>query len=210
MTEANPSPEAIALHTRGRDAGQRGELAEALTLLTQAAMLAPGWPNPVYDRAFTHLLMRHSEAALADYERTLQLAPRGFFTASAAVHTLRREQRGELPAGFYVGYLSLEHMDATERNDVVRQLVEKVPSFAPAWLDFAKIADSAEERLRRIDRGLDADADSETHAWLMLNKAMTLQQLGQSAAAEAILKDLANEHSPLAIESWARVLLTQK
>jgi len=69
------------LHEDGRAAGARGELEDALRLLTEAAAIAPRWPNPVYDRAFTHLLRQEYAAALADYRKTLELAPGGFFRA---------------------------------------------------------------------------------------------------------------------------------
>ena len=55
------------------------------------------------------------------YRKTLELSPRGFFTAITALDTLNREQRGELPAGLYLAYLSLEWMDnPSERADVMR------------------------------------------------------------------------------------------
>jgi hypothetical protein len=133
--EAMRSKEAEALHTKAREAGSSGDYAEALILLTKAAALAPDWPYPVYDRAFTRLLMEDFDGALADYEKTLTLSPRGFFTAHVAVDTLRREQQGEFPRGFYLAYTTLEHIEESQRRDILGQLVEKVPSFAPAWLD---------------------------------------------------------------------------
>jgi Flp pilus assembly protein TadD len=50
-----PSKEAQTLHENGREAAARGDYAPALALLTKAAVLAPDWPYPVYDRAFTYL-----------------------------------------------------------------------------------------------------------------------------------------------------------
>jgi hypothetical protein len=50
---------------------------------------------PVYHRAFTLLLKHDFAAALADYRRTLELSPRGFFTATQAVDMLAREAAGE-------------------------------------------------------------------------------------------------------------------
>lgn len=64
------SAAAKALHQQGRDAGGRGNYEEALALFTRAAGLEPRWPYPVYDRAYTHLLMKNFDAALADYRRT--------------------------------------------------------------------------------------------------------------------------------------------
>lgn len=209
--DAMVTEEAEALHTKAREAGASGNYAEALSLLTQAAALAPEWPYPVYDRAFTRLLMSDFDGALVDYERTLELSPKGFFTAHVAVDTLRREQRGELPRGFYLAYSTLEHMEEAQRRDVLAQLVDKVPEFAPAWLDYEKLGTTPEERLRRIERGLAAKPDVQTHGLLRLNQALVLQQLGQPSAAEAIFKELAGDpKSTSTVEAWAKVYLTKK
>ena len=202
---------AKSLHDKGREAGSRGNYAEALTLLTKAAELAPDWPYPIYDRAFTHLQMKNSEAALADYRRTLELSPRGFFTAHVAVDALQREQRRELPPGFYLAYSMLEFMSDAQRRQVIPQLVEKFPRFAPAWLEFAKLAETPQERLTRIEAGLGAQPDADTRGMLKLTQALTLTQLGQNAAAESIIKDLADDPATtIAVEAWARSLLAKK
>jgi tetratricopeptide (TPR) repeat protein len=120
--------EATTLHQEGREAGARGDYDQALALFTKAAELAPSWPYPVYDRAYTHLLMKDFDAALADYRRTSEMAPRGFFTTLTAVQTLSREQRGDLPAGLYLAYLKLEPItDAKERLFLLQQFVDKYP-----------------------------------------------------------------------------------
>jgi len=205
------SKDAQALHTRAREAGENGNYAEALTLLTQAAALAPEWPYPVYDRAFTRLLMNDFDGALLDYETTLKMSPKGFFTAHVAVDTLRREQAGEFPPGFYLAYTMVEHMDEAQRREVLAQLVDKVPGFAPAWLDYANLATTPAERLRRIERGLAAKPDAQTHGMLKLNQALVLQQRGQSPAAELILKDLASDTTSTSdVAAWAKVYLTKK
>ncbi len=49
-------PDARALHQQGREAGSRGDYENAMSLFTEAAALAPSWPYPVYDRAFTYML----------------------------------------------------------------------------------------------------------------------------------------------------------
>lgn len=208
--EIMPSDEAKSLHARGREAGSGGDHAEALRLLIKASELAPDWPQPVYDRGFTHLLMENFTAALADYRKTLELSPRGFFTAHVAVDTLLREEQGEFPAGFYLAYTMLEFMQESERRSVIPQLVEKFPRFAPAWLEFAKLADTLQERLKRIESGLAAKPDAETFGMLRLNQALTLQQVGQAATAEAIIRELANDpKSTTAVEAWAKATLTK-
>ena len=202
---------AKTLHEKGREAGQRGDLSEALALFTKAAELAPQWPYPVYDRAFTQLQARNTAAALADYRRTLELSPRGFFTAHVAVDALRREQEGELPAGFYLAYSMLQFMPDGQRRPIIAQLVEKFPGFAPAWLDFAKFASAPAERLERLEAGLRARPDPETKGMLRLNQALTLHDLGQDPEATLIIGELAADpNSPPAVEAWAKALLAKK
>ena len=88
---------AEALHQQAREAGGRGEYEKAIELLERASELAPEWPYPVYDRAFTHMLMNDFDGARAYYQKTLALSPRGFFAAITALHTLNREQNGASP-----------------------------------------------------------------------------------------------------------------
>ena len=52
------SAEAESLHEQGRQAGGSGDYRKAITFLEQACKLAPQWPYPVYDMAFTYLLMK--------------------------------------------------------------------------------------------------------------------------------------------------------
>ena len=153
--------QAIQLHSEGRAAGARGELEAALRLLTEAAALAPTWPSPIYDRAFTHLLREEYAAALADYRKTLELSPRGFFTASAAVQTLEREARSELPAGIYLAYTTLEwEEDKAKVRDVLKQVVERFPTFAPAWLTLSSLVEDPRERLRKLRESIAAKTAS--------------------------------------------------
>lgn len=134
--------EASRLHERARKAGARGEYQQAITMLTEAAELAPRWPYPIYDRAYTYLLMEDFDAARADYRRTVDLAPRGFFTAITAVDILDREEAGEFPPGTYLGYLMLEWIDdSAKRIDMTRRIVNALPRFAPGWKDLAAFAE---------------------------------------------------------------------
>jgi len=207
-----PTTEAVALHDKGREAGGRGDYATALKLFTDAAALAPDWAYPVYDRAFTHLLMDNPDAALLDYQETLKRSPGGFFTAHVAVDTLLREKRGEFPAGLYLAYSTLEaEQDRERRRMILEQLVEKVPRFAPGWQKFAEFAPTPNERLKRIDSGLAADPDPETLGMLKLNKAEALRALGKQNEATEILRAIVSDpKSTLATISWARVLLNGK
>ncbi len=164
--------EAKALHQRAREAGARGEYQSAIDLLTKASELAPQWPYPIYDRAYTYLLMQNYEAARADYQKTVELAPRGFFTAITALDVLTREQNGEFPPGIYLAYLSLEwQSDPVKKLAMVRNLVDRYPQFAPGWKELAYLLESDPDRLAAIENGLAAEPDAETRGMLLINKA---------------------------------------
>lgn len=199
---------AEALHARGREAGASGDYPAALELFTQASELAPDWPHPVYDRAFTRLMMQDFEGAAADIDRTLELSPGGFFVAHVARDALRRERAGELPRGFYLAYFRIEGLPEDQRRVVLEQIVLKFPQFARAWLDFANLADTPLERLSRLEKGLAADPDPLTADMLRLNQAFALQQLGETAAGDAILEELAGSpHTTALAADVVRVLL---
>src|SRR5262249_59470647 len=88
--------------------------------------------------AFTYLLMKDAENARKHYRKAVELAPRGFFTAITALDTLEREAKGDLPAGTYLAYLSLEWVDDPgKKAAAVAQLVKQAPRFAPAWKEQA-------------------------------------------------------------------------
>jgi tetratricopeptide (TPR) repeat protein len=170
---------AESLHQQARGAGGRGDYKQAIALLERASELAPEWPYPVYDRAYTHLLMRDFESARTYYRRTLELSPRGFFTAITALDTLTREQNQELPVGTYLAYVSLEWMDdAAKKDETVRELVKMIPQFAPAWKLFAGLCEDDGERLTAIENGLAAQPDAETKGMLEINKALVLNLKG--------------------------------
>jgi len=207
-----PSAEAKVLHDKGREAGSRGDYAAALKLLTEAAALAPDWPYPIYDRAFTHLLMNNPDAALLDYQETLKRSPGGFFTAHVAVDTLLREKSGEFPGGLYLAYSMLEaEQDRERQRMVLQQIVAKVPRFAPGWQKFSQFAATPNERLERIDAGLAADPDPETLGMLKVNKAQVLRALGKQDEAREILRAvLSDPKSTVAAIALAKVFLDSK
>jgi tetratricopeptide (TPR) repeat protein len=187
--------EAQELHQLGRAAGANGDFRKALPLLEQAHRVAPDWPFPVYDTAFTYLLMGEFDKALQFYERTDELSPRGFFTVKTAAHTLRRETAGDLPTGTYLSYLQLEWIDGPgEKCRAVSKLVEAVPDFAAAWKEYASTCCEKNDddcRLDAIEKGLAADPDEETKGFLIINKAIVLHGRGKKDRAVEILGRLA-------------------
>jgi len=201
--------EAESLHEQARQAGAKGDYTKALALLRRASVLAPGWPYPIYDMAYTFLLMKNAHNARKYYRKTVELAPRGFFTAITALDTLEREQKGDLQAGTYLAYLSLEWTDdPATRTELLRKMVTKVPRFAPAWKDLAATLDNDIQKLAAIERGLAVDPDPETKGMLLINKALALNRAGDRGRAIKLLGELAlDANSTCSTEHLAKASL---
>jgi tetratricopeptide (TPR) repeat protein len=185
-----PHPEAQRLHEEGRAAGQNGDQDTAIALFTRAAGLDPSWPYPVYDRAFAHLLKEEFDAALADYRKTLELSPLGYFIAATAADMLTREAAGEFPPGLYAAFAMLEHMPPEQQQSIAAQLVEKFPSHAPAWALHARFLEAPSDRLAAIERGLLAHPDPDTRGSLLVQKAFAVHANGERERALQILDPL--------------------
>ena len=143
---------AVEAHERGRRLGAKGRHKKALAEFARAAELAPDWPYPPYDSAFTYLLMDDHAAALAAYEEVDRLAPRGFFTSKTAVWALQQEALGRFPRGTYREYLAIEWESSPKKAaKIAKKLVDKHPDYAPAVLRLANLTGDQEERLRLLD-----------------------------------------------------------
>jgi tetratricopeptide (TPR) repeat protein len=204
--------EANSLHQKARQLGASGDYEAAIKALDEAQALAPNWPYPTYDKAFTYLLMRDFNKAHENYRKTVDLSPRGFFTAITALDALEQERSGDLPEGTYAAYMALEWVpDPAQKASIVSQMVQKFPTFAPAWKEFALQCDDTAEKLAAIEKGLAAKPDRETKGILLINKAIALNEQGDVETATSILGNLAldpdttfaNEH--LAKQSLAMV-----
>jgi tetratricopeptide (TPR) repeat protein len=206
--EAIPE-EAVALHQKARQLGSSGDFEAALEALSEAQALAPDWPYPVYDMAFTYLLMKDVTKARECYRKTVEMAPRGFFTAITALDALDREASGDLPEGTYAAYMALEWIpDPEQKARIVSQMVERFPTFAPAWKELALQCDDPAEKLAAIEKGLDALPDRETKGILLINKALTLDKQGETEEAKLLLGGLvSNPETTLANEQLAKQTL---
>jgi hypothetical protein len=136
--------------------------------------------------------MNDPDNATKNYRKTVELAPRGFFTAITALDSLDREQQGNLPKGTYLAYLSFEWLDEpSKKAQILRQLVQNFPRFAPAWMDFAKTVNTDSEKLAAIEEGLEARPDPDTKGMLLINKALVLDRAGDHSGAIRLLGELA-------------------
>ena len=205
---SNVPLEAHSLHEKAREAGGQGDYKKSIELLEKASALAPQWPYPIYDRAYTYLLMKDYDNARRDYQETVRLSPRGFFTAITAVDTLEKEKKGDLPIGTYLAYVSLEWIqDEGQKERALRQLVKNLPQFAPGWKELATLVDD-KELLSTIEKGLAASPDSETKGILQINKALLLNRSGDHDAAIRLLGELAlDPNSPGDTEQMAKASL---
>jgi tetratricopeptide (TPR) repeat protein len=208
--KGNVPAEAEALHQQARQAGGAGDYKKAIALLEQAAKLAPQWPYPVYDMGYTYLLMKDAKNARKYYQKTVELAPRGFFTALTAADTLNREEKGDLPPGTYMAYLSLEWVDDPKKKAAfVQQLVQRVPKFAPGWKELADLATSDDaEQLKAIEKGLKASPDAETKGILQINKALITNRKGDhEGAVKSLGEIILDPASSYATEHMAKITL---
>ena len=201
--------EAQDLHGSARQAGSKDEFDKALELLERAHKLAPTWPYPVYDAAYTYLLKGDTAAAEAKYAEADRMAPRGYFTVKASLDCLRREREAKVPAGFCKEFIALESLDNTgKKRGILRGMVEKVPEFPPGWKEILPFLEGDESRLKAIGMGLAHDPDDDTKGMLLIGKATILYKRGDRAEATGILGQLAlDPRTTLAVEQLAKVTL---
>jgi hypothetical protein len=203
-------PEASRLHQEARVAAQKEDYPRAHALLENAQRLAPRWPYPVYDDAFTHLLEGHDDQAEKLYAKVEQLAPRGFFTSQRELDCLRQQRKKILPAGFCMAYAMLEWMKPSERRTVLSGITAKFPAYAPAWLDLSKSIEDLKQRMVAIERGLSCSADAHTRGALLIDKALVLRDRGDREEAIRILGAVAlDPRASLGNEAMAKLVLAE-
>jgi len=178
------------LHNKAIEFGQNGNYEKSIEVLLEANKLAPKWPYPLYDLAYTYLLQDDFENALKYYRLTDSLAPKGFFTSKTALYTLENEKKGVFKKGLYKMYLSLEWIDnPTEKLEMTKKLVSSFPSFAPGLKDYASLLEGV-ERENVIKKGLELDSDIETEGMLQINNALILENKGEINKAKDILTSI--------------------
>ena len=203
--------EAIEMHQKARQEGQYGRYPQAIDLLTKSHQLAPDWPYPLYDLAYTYLLQKDFEQALAYYHLTNDLEPRGFFTCKTAIYALEGEVAKRFPVGQYLHYLSIEWTnDEDEKLDIARAITEQTPSFAPAWKEMANVLTDTSRRSEVIEIGLSKQPDLETKGNLLINKALVLDLQNQTEEAIQVLGNLVlDSEVTLTNEAMGKFVLAQ-
>lgn len=203
--------EAIEMHQRARQEGQYGRYAQAIDLLTKTSQLAPKWPYPLYDMAYTYLLQKEYEQALTYYRLTNRLEPRGFFTCKTAIYALEGETEGRFPKGQYLHYLGIEWTDdEDEKLAIAREITQKTPDFAPAWKELVNLLTDHTERMEAVEAGLSKQPDLETKGNLLINKALLLDRQNQTKEAINILGNLIlDSEITLTNEAMGKFVLSQ-
>lgn len=184
---ATVSEKAKLLHGQARYYGENGAYEKAIEALQEAHKEATHWPFPLYDLAYTYLLLDDYENALKYYRLTDAIAPRGFYTSKTAIHTLEKELTGEFQKGLYKAYISMEWIEnVQEKKEMAVSLIENIPSFAPAWKEYSNFL-NGRKRIEAIEQGLAVDLDIETKGNLLINKALALHEEGEVNNATKIL-----------------------
>lgn len=209
VSEKSVNPEAIEFHSKGRQYGKEGNYNKSLEFLKKAISADPEWAYPLYDMAFTHLLMGENAIALELYKKVDLMEPKGFFTTKTAIYTLQGEAKGIFPEGLYYGFLSLEWIEPSKKAESVRNLVKNIPSYAPGWKEASLLTDDDSIALTSIEKGLEAKPDKETYGMLLVNKALILNRQDKKSEAIEILGQLAlDKNSTLATEKLAKRTLS--
>jgi tetratricopeptide (TPR) repeat protein len=185
------SDEAVKFHENGRQFGSEGMHDLAIAAFQKASEAAPDWPYPVYDTAFTYLLMHDWPESLKHYRIANRLYPDGFFTTITAVDTLEREESGDLPMGLYLLYLQLEWTEKPEdKLKIIHLLIERCPNYAPGWKEMSFLVDTDAEKTECIEKGLATSPDAETLGMLLINKALIEARANNLQAAMKTLGEL--------------------
>jgi tetratricopeptide (TPR) repeat protein len=202
--------EARRLHQQGREAGGSGEYEAALKLFEQAHQLAPDWPYPLYDAAFTYLLNEDTARAEEYYARVDRMSPRGFFTAKAALDSLRREREGMIPKGSYRMLMLLEYEgNRGKKHSILKGILSESPKFPVAWKEMVTLLDKDEEKVQAVLEGLQHDPDPDTRGMLLITRALLVSEKDERNKAIEILGGVAlDPESTIACERLAKMLLT--
>jgi hypothetical protein len=190
VDEDQASADARAHWKAGMEAGGAYKWPQAMAEFRAAHRLSPRWAQPVYQGAWTALLMGDDALAETLYVWTDRLVPQGYWTAKSGRDCLERERLGEFPAGLYRRYVQLEFLDSAARAKQLETLVKEHPSFAPAWKDLSVLRTSDAGRDEAYRHGMAGRPDAETRCFLQLFRAQWLIRAKRADEASRILEQL--------------------
>lgn len=208
INDTNVTTEARAMLEKGRRLGASGDYQGALELFNKAHEAAPGWEYPVYEEAYTHLLMGDIESARKSYNRVNQIAPHGFFNSQQASVCLKREADGEIPVGTYRKILMLDGANPGAARSVARGIVFDHPDYAAGWERVAFFTEDSKKALDAVEKGLAANPDPFTRDSLNFRKAVIAGNDGDTAGAVRMLeRQLKDPDLTVAVEAQIKILL---
>jgi len=204
------SEHAEALHKKGQELVRNGQYTQAISVLEDAAKIAPQWAYPPYDIAFSYLLQQQFDQALAYYKQTDDLEPDGFYTTKTAIWGLEKEISGVYPPGLYLAYAQVEWIREKDRKlAILKDISQKFPTYAPAWKGLGSELEHPDERLKAIESGLACpDIDLETKGGLLIDKALVTQLKGDTSSAKKQLESLLKSQSSISNRELAEFLLS--
>jgi len=190
--------QAVKLHQQGRMSGEVGNFQEALAYFQQARELAPQWPFPLYDTAYTYLLMGDAAKALAAYEQVDKLQPQGFAETKRMVECLRREKAGRIPKGTYRKFIDVMRSRSPEElEQKLKALTKAAPGFYPAWRELIPFGKDLDEQDKLMAKALSLEPDPQSKGELLVYKANLLRRRGKDMEARALLQSLVDDPKSL-------------
>jgi len=200
---------AMELHAQGRAQMDAGQHQEALQLFQQAQALAPDWYQPLYDSAYTYILMEDNAQALSLLEKLDQLEPLGFVQSKMLLDSLNREKNGQVPRGTLREFLGVVQLrDMAEQRGKLLAMTKKAPQFVLAWLELALTAENPAEGEQWVEKALALSPDVETRGQLLVHKGVLLRRRGKEEEARKLLEALMIDRSLLhSARSHAREVL---
>lgn len=187
--------EAKRLHEEGRELGAKQNYMVAAAMFEKASSLAPDWPYPKYDLAYMRLMLGDAKNALVLYKEVDRMSPKGFFTAKTAIWTLEREASGAFPEHTYWAYVLGEALGMPQRRELMEKMINKVPTFAPAWKELFYLSENDPNRDAYLAKALSLNPDADTYGICKINFASRIAGKGDIESAKKILTELISDEA---------------
>jgi hypothetical protein len=99
-------------------------------------------------------------------------------------------------------------MPPERRRPILEQIVERYPSFAAAWSQYAEFEPDLEKRLRLVERALQMPSDAYTRGTLSVKRASIPAALGRREHARLLLEPMAEDgEGSLVVQAMAKAAL---
>ena len=203
------NPVALDLYKASKKLADEGKGLEQLALLEEIIGLEPLWVPPIYDLAFYFLLQQEFEKSLEYYKKVDEIEPTGYFNTKTAIWGLQKEQSENFPKGLYIAYAQTEWLkDQNRKLYILKEIVDRFPSYAPAWRRLANELVHPNDRLAAVNKGLEClDVDLETSGGLLITKAIVTRLLGDATNAKNILHEFLKKTNTSSNREIAEFLL---